>query len=76
MGGGVPGKSGLEELDSARSAVVQPRKLFLVCLILFEHSGTFNIHIVVEGQDGDELTIWDSMESEFASGLEYRGMYK
>lgn len=31
---------------------------------------------VVESQDGDELTIWDSMESEFASGLEYRGMYK
>ncbi|KAI0316614.1 WD repeat-containing protein [Amylostereum chailletii] len=28
--------------------------------------------LVVSGQDGDELTIWDSKESEFASGLEYK----
>jgi hypothetical protein len=26
----------------------------------------------VPGADGEELTIWDSKESEFASGLEYR----
>lgn len=24
------------------------------------------------GPEGEELTIWDSQESEFASGLEYR----
>ncbi|OBZ78887.1 Regulator of V-ATPase in vacuolar membrane protein 1 [Grifola frondosa] len=28
--------------------------------------------LVVSGSEGDELTIWDSKESEFASGLEYR----
>ncbi|KAI0041796.1 WD repeat-containing protein [Auriscalpium vulgare] len=28
--------------------------------------------LVVPGADGEELTIWDSKESEFASGLEYR----
>lgn len=28
--------------------------------------------LVVPGPDGEELTIWDSKESEFASGLEYR----
>ena len=26
--------------------------------------------------DGDELTIWDSQESEFATGLEYCGMFR
>ncbi|KAF8973548.1 WD repeat-containing protein [Flammula alnicola] len=29
----------------------------------------------LSGPNGDELTIWDSTESEFASGLEYRGEY-
>ena len=32
--------------------------------------------IVVGGPDGDELTIWDSNESEFASGLEYSEKYR
>jgi hypothetical protein len=32
-------------------------------------------YIVVAGSEGDELTIWDSTESEFASGLEYSGKY-
>ncbi|KXN83882.1 Regulator of V-ATPase in vacuolar membrane protein 1 [Leucoagaricus sp. SymC.cos] len=31
--------------------------------------------LVVPSAEGDELTIWDSMESEFASGLEYRGVF-
>ncbi|KAF8167749.1 RAVE protein 1 C terminal-domain-containing protein [Crassisporium funariophilum] len=31
--------------------------------------------LIVGGPDGDELTIWDSTESEFASGLEYHGEY-
>ncbi|CAA7258624.1 unnamed protein product [Cyclocybe aegerita] len=31
--------------------------------------------LIVGGPNGDELTIWDSTESEFASGLEYRGDY-
>ncbi|KDR85351.1 hypothetical protein GALMADRAFT_132054 [Galerina marginata CBS 339.88] len=31
--------------------------------------------LIVGGPNGDELTIWDSLESEFASGLEYRGNY-
>lgn len=31
---------------------------------------------VVGGSDGDELTIWDSTESEFASGLEYIGIHR
>jgi hypothetical protein len=31
---------------------------------------------VVSGPDGDELTIWDSQESEFATGLEYCGMFR
>jgi len=31
------------------------------------------MHFAVVGdKDGDELTIWDSTESEFSSGLEYR----
>ena len=30
----------------------------------------------MDGPDGDELTIWDSTESEFASGLEYQGAYR
>ena len=31
--------------------------------------------IVVSGTEGEELTIWDSKESEFASGLEYRRLF-
>ncbi|KAJ3516450.1 hypothetical protein NLJ89_g1100 [Agrocybe chaxingu] len=31
--------------------------------------------LIVGGPNGDELTIWDSTESEFASGLEHRGDY-
>ncbi|KAF9479728.1 hypothetical protein BDN70DRAFT_906163 [Pholiota conissans] len=31
--------------------------------------------LIVAGLEGDELTIWDSTESEFASGLEYSGQY-
>ena len=30
--------------------------------------------VVVRNPEGDELTIWDSKESEFASGLEYRAV--
>ena len=38
---------------------------------------TLFFHIqVVSIPNGDELTIWDSTESEFASGLEYRGEYR
>lgn len=32
--------------------------------------------LVVPSSEGDELTIWDSMESEFASGLEYQGTFE
>ncbi|KAF9455073.1 hypothetical protein P691DRAFT_770160 [Macrolepiota fuliginosa MF-IS2] len=32
--------------------------------------------LVVPSLEGDELTIWDSKESEFASGLEYRGTFE
>lgn len=31
---------------------------------------------VVPGSDGHELTIWDSKESEFATGMEYRGVFR
>ncbi|KIM47847.1 hypothetical protein M413DRAFT_417307 [Hebeloma cylindrosporum] len=31
--------------------------------------------LIVESSQGDELTIWDSLESEFSSGLEYCGEY-
>lgn len=31
--------------------------------------------LVVPGPEGEELTIWDSQESEFASGLEYQAVY-
>ncbi|KAF9462089.1 WD repeat-containing protein [Collybia nuda] len=31
--------------------------------------------LIVPGNDGHELTIWDSQESEFATGLEYRGIF-
>ncbi|KAJ6509386.1 RAVE protein 1 C terminal-domain-containing protein, partial [Mycena vitilis] len=31
--------------------------------------------LIVAIPEGDELTIWDSKESEFASGLEFRGIY-
>ncbi|KIY70161.1 hypothetical protein CYLTODRAFT_348194 [Cylindrobasidium torrendii FP15055 ss-10] len=31
--------------------------------------------LVVPVQDGDELTVWDSKESEFASGLEYQFVF-
>jgi hypothetical protein len=32
--------------------------------------------LIVPGPEGEELTIWDSKESEFASGLEYRKMLR
>lgn len=32
--------------------------------------------IVVPGEEGEELTIWDSKESEFASGLEFRRIFR
>jgi hypothetical protein len=32
--------------------------------------------LVMATPEGDELTIWDSKESEFASGLEFRGIYR
>jgi len=35
-----------------------------------------HFHLVVGSSQGDELTIWDSTESEFSSGLEYRGEYR
>ncbi|KAJ7099614.1 RAVE protein 1 C terminal-domain-containing protein [Mycena crocata] len=31
--------------------------------------------LIVATDEGEELTIWDSKESEFASGLEFRGIY-
>ncbi|KAK7064348.1 WD repeat protein [Favolaschia claudopus] len=31
--------------------------------------------LIVRSPEGEELTIWDSKESEFASGLEFRGIY-
>ncbi|GLB36004.1 putative RAVE protein 1 C terminal [Lyophyllum shimeji] len=31
--------------------------------------------LAVAGPEGDELTIWDSLESEFATGMEFRGQY-
>jgi len=31
---------------------------------------------VVPGTNGEELTIWDSKESEFSSGLEYSSLYR
>ncbi|KAJ7786153.1 RAVE protein 1 C terminal-domain-containing protein [Mycena metata] len=31
--------------------------------------------LIVSTAEGDELTIWDSKESEFASGLEFRGIF-
>ncbi|KII93785.1 hypothetical protein PLICRDRAFT_101217 [Plicaturopsis crispa FD-325 SS-3] len=31
--------------------------------------------LVVPGPEGEELTIWDSKESEFASGMEYRTLF-
>ncbi|KAJ6621584.1 RAVE protein 1 C terminal-domain-containing protein [Mycena sp. CBHHK59/15] len=31
--------------------------------------------LIVPGPEGEELTIWDSKESEFASGLEFRGFF-
>ncbi|KAF8213200.1 WD repeat-containing protein [Mycena galopus ATCC 62051] len=31
--------------------------------------------LIVATSEGEELTIWDSKESEFASGLEFRGIY-
>ncbi|KAJ6604501.1 RAVE protein 1 C terminal-domain-containing protein [Mycena vulgaris] len=31
--------------------------------------------LIVATPEGEELTIWDSKESEFASGLEFRGIY-
>ncbi len=37
---------------------------------------TISLQLTVVGEpEGDELTIWDSTESEFASGLEFRGTY-
>lgn len=36
-----------------------------------------DIHwIVVPLEEGEELTIWDSKESEFASGLEFRRVFE
>ena len=35
-------------------------------------SGRLIFSLVVPGPDGEEITIWDSKESEFSSGLEYR----
>lgn len=32
--------------------------------------------VVVPGPEGEELTIWDSTESEFASGMEYRTVFR
>jgi hypothetical protein len=32
--------------------------------------------LVVRLPDGEELTIWDSKESEFASGLEHRRIFR
>lgn len=32
--------------------------------------------LVVSGPEGEELTIWDSKESEFASGLEYKRVFR
>ena len=35
-----------------------------------------NTWIVVPLEEGEELTIWDSKESEFASGLEFKRVFE
>ena len=34
------------------------------------------VAIVVSTAEGDELTIWDSKESEFSLGLEFRQVFR
>lgn len=40
------------------------------------YSAEINTRIVVPLEAGEELTIWDSKESEFASGLEFRRVFE
>lgn len=42
--------------------------------VFLSHLSIVGIQGIPEDQ-GEELTIWDSKESEFASGLEYRGVF-
>jgi hypothetical protein len=54
----------LREEDRIEWVVVISCRWTLICL-----------NLVVPTSEGEELTIWDSKESEFASGLEFRGIY-
>lgn len=68
----VLGECALVEQAYAWHGVVLQKKLFLVCL----RPSRFTLRglcpsAVVPRADGQELTIWDSKESEFSSGLEF-----
>lgn len=68
------GRSGFRKVrcSSAKKTVLSKipslKTIELVLMLTYE--------IVVDSPEGNELTIWDSTESEFASGLEHHGTYR
>ena len=66
------GKTGISiaRCGSAKKSVLGMRILPISLSILLRFVS------VVPGPEGEELTIWDSQESEFASGLEFQTVYK
>ena len=72
MPGNAPEWFGLEEEASRWPAAVRLRNLYLVSAWVTSSIACADAGIVVPTAEGEELTIWDSKESEFSLGLEYR----
>lgn len=56
--------------------VVLVERLPLVCHVTLSVSAFLRIFLVAPLNSGEELTIWDWRESEFASGLELKRIYE
>jgi hypothetical protein len=72
VSGGVPAMSLQAELVFGWQDAAQLKRLFLVSALVSRDICQLIPNSVVPGIEGEELTIWDSKESEFASGLEYQ----
>jgi RAVE protein 1 C terminal len=55
--------------------VLQRRPSLVRCFLTQHLQEGFKLYAVVPRADGEELTIWDSKESEFSSGLEYAKIF-
>jgi len=69
-------KTGRKGFRTARCSSVKKSALGMRFFLLAMENTDGFCESVVPSPEGEELTIWDSTESEFASGLEYRTVFR